>query len=309
MRPRSIAVLCLALSACAAPSPPAHESAIRFAHLGSADGDPEGFAALRDAFRTTNPGYDVAWHPRLTSLAPTEAPRVVFIQSSGAATVGTTESELALGDIVLVRPGEELRCTIGPSAVVFTTPDPLPNELPDVIRPDWDPRITDTPGGCAEETGAYRRILLTWLEEKGPYVYHSLNAHRVRIVDSFSHYHPAEGGFDEIYLVQMAPAGARVVTSEAVARIEESPSVTREEAATLLDEHPLAVGDLVYMPRGTMHRGVGSALIQVISVPGFMPNCEVGIDHHLRAIVERLGLEGDDALPYHKAASRNAVVK
>ena len=73
-----------------------------------------------------------------------------------------------------------------------------------MIRPDWDPNITDIPGGCATETNAYRRILLTWKQEVGQYLYHALNAHRVRIMDSFSHYHPVEGGFDEFYLVQMA---------------------------------------------------------------------------------------------------------
>ena len=78
---------------------------------------------------------------------------------------------------------------------------------------------------------------------------------------------------------------------------------------TLLDVHPLAVGDLVYLPRGTMHRGLGGVLAQVITAPGFKPGAEIGVDHHLFAINERLGLVGDDALPLHAANARQAVVK
>ena len=40
------------------------------------------------------------------------------------------------------------------------------------------------------------------------------------------------------------------------------------------------------------------------------PLCaEVGVDHHLRAIAERFGLEGGTLLPFHEAASSRAVVK
>ena len=290
--------------------------AIHVAHLGRAGGDAGGFEELRRAFVESNPGYDVAWHPALDLLDPCLDPRVLFVQSGegGGAIFGPgagpeIPSELAVGDLVLLHPGEGLRCYRPMGVLVFTTPDPLPPDLPGYIRPDRDPSITDTPGGCAEEEGAYRRILLTWLPEKGPYVYHSLNAHRVRITDSFSHYHPLEGGFDEFYLVQMVQPGARLLTSEQVAAIEDPESVTREHARHLLDEHPLEVGDLVFMPRGTMHRGLGGVLAQVISVPGFLPDCEVGVDHHLRAIDERLGLEGSDALPYHEPASDEPVIR
>ena len=82
-----------------------------------------------------------------------------------------------------------------------------------------------------------------------------------------------------------------------------------EEAASLLVERPLAVGDLVYLPRGVVHRGIGGALVMVITVPGFVPGAEIGVDHHLRAIDERLGLEGDAALPFNAAASKGPVVR
>ncbi|MEW6071168.1 MAG: hypothetical protein AB1726_01055 [Planctomycetota bacterium] len=317
MRAPSIAALLLAVAAASCLPAPAREGpCIRVAHLGRPGGDPAGFAALRQAFAAANPGYDVTWHPALELLPPAATARVAFLQAGAGegvlhtpATGASETTALSIGDIVLLRPGQELRGTDGMAALVFMTPVPLPAELPGVVRPDWDPLVTDTPGGCAEEEGAYRRILLTWLARNGPYVYRGLNAHRVRIADSFSHYHPAAGGFDELYLVQMAPPGARVLTSEQVARIEDPATVTPEEAAKLLQERSLAAGDLVYMPRGTMHRGLGGALVQVISVPGFRPNCEVGLDHHLRAIDDRLGLEGSAALPYHEAASSAAVVK
>ena len=177
-----------------------------------------------------------------------------------------------------------------------------------MVRPDWDPKITDTPGRCAAEGDAYRRILLTWTPEVGPYVLHQLNAHRVRIKDSFSHYHPVDGGFDEFYLVQQAPAGARLLTATDVAAIE-SRKVTDAEAATLIQSRDLHVGDLVYLPRGTVHRGLGGALVQVISVPGFVPRSEIGVDHHLWAINRALGLEGARALPFHVVAARTQVVK
>ncbi len=306
---RFIPALVIAMTASCSPATRATGPAVRIAHLGR-PGAAADLARIRAAFAHGNPGYELDYAPELDGLAADGRPRIAFVQSgAGAATVAGESTELAMGDIVLLRPGESLADDGRHSAVVFTVTDPLPPSLPTFIRPDWDPAITDTPGGCAEETGAYRRILLTWLDTVGPYVYHGLNAHRVRIVDSFSHYHPVEGGFDELYLVQMALPGAKLYTSERTESIENPDSVTRAEAATLLDEHPLAVGDLVYLPRGTVHRGFGGALVQVITVPGFRPGAEIGVDHLLREINERLGLTGDAALPFHAAAAGERVVK
>lgn len=286
---------------------------VELAHLGQGGGS--NLEPLRTAFRARNPGYDVAWHHALDSYSASEATAVFFIQSGtgkGAATGPAREarqSELAVGDIVLLRPGETLSADGDLAAVRFDVPEPPGDDLPTFIRPDWDPNITDTPGGCATEAGAYRRILITWLGKNGPYLYHALNAHRVRITDSFSHYHPVENGFDEIYLVQMAGPEARLVVSEKVDLIESPQTITEEEAAGLLEVMPLQTGDLVFMPRGTMHRGMGNVLAQVISVPGFVPETEIGVDHHLKAINERLGLAGERALPYHAAAAAAPVVK
>lgn len=288
----------------------------RVAHLGATGGDAEGMAALRAAFVERNRGYDLELIDPLEHLEPSATARVAFVQRgegegtlSEAGDGASTTSGLAVGDLVFVRAGEELRVAGGIAALVFHVPLGPPADLPGFVRPDWDSRITDQPGGCAEETGAYRRILLTWKREVGPYVYRALNAHRVRISDSFTHYHPIDGGFDEFYLVQMVQQNARLLTSDQVARIEDPSSVSGAQVAELLRSTSLSTGDLVYLPRGTIHRGLGGVLAQIITVPGFRPGAEVGVDHHLRAIAERFGLEGNTLLPFHEAASSRAVVK
>lgn len=265
----------------------------------------ESFQALRTAFVGNNPNYDLHYHSEVRSLAPVPSDRVVFVQGPE----GRTE-EPGVGDILLLRSGEAWgsRDESALNLLAFSLPEPLPEELPQIIRPDWDPKIADTPGGCATEGDAYRRILLTWKPEVGPYILHSLNAHRVRINDSFSHYHPVDGGFDEFYLVQEAPKGARLLTSNDVPAIE-AHSVGSTEVEDLIQSRELHVGDLIYMPRGTMHRGLGGALVQVISVPGFVPRAEIGLDHHLAAINQKLGLMEDEALPCHAKATDRAVVK
>jgi hypothetical protein len=293
-----VCALSLLLAGCAVPA--VRTAAIQVAQLGP---EAHGFAPLRAAFVAANPGYDLAWHPHCRALPAAPSSRVLFVQGPAARTSAPT-----VGDVLLLRAGESWSLDDDLDLLAFTLPGALPADLPAVIRPDWDPRITDTPGGCADETTAYRRILLTWQPANGPYVLHALNAHRVRIADSFSHYHPVDGGFDEFYLVQQAPPGAQLLTSEQVAAIE-SRSVARDAARDLVQTRPLRANDLVYLPRGTMHRGLGGAVVQVISVPGFVPNAEIGLDHHLSAINRQLGLAGEAALPLHAEAARTAVVK
>lgn len=289
---------------------------------GQGDAGRPGFRALRDAFVNNNPGYDLAFHAGVRALVPAACDRVVFVQDPdsqgdirflppmGHMPPDDEHYPFACGDLLLLRAGQPWRSPVGACVdlLAFSLPRPLPAGLPPFVQPDWDPKITDTPGGCATEGDAYRRILLTWKPEVGPYIMHQLNAHRVRINDSFSHYHPVATGFDEFYLVQQAPPGARLLTSDHTAAIE-SRKVDADMASTLLESRALQVGDLVYMPRGTVHRGLGGALVQVISVPGFVPKSEVGVDHHLWAINRKLGLRGDDAIPFHLVAARTAVVK
>jgi hypothetical protein len=276
------------------------------------------FARIRKSFEAANPGYAMAFQTAAAEIVADESSRLVFVQApieeepasaeihsaSGAAAI-----ELHVGDIAVLRPGERLTSEPAIAALVFDVPDAPGNGVPAAIRPDWDPDITDVPGGCATETGAYRRILLTWLTDNGPYTFHGLNAHRVRITDSFTHYHPVDTGFDEFYLVQMSNDEDKLLTSYHAEDIESPESMTPELAEQLFDVHDVRAGDLIYLPRGVIHRGLGGVLAQVITVPGFRPGAEIGVDHHLLAINERLGLEGDEALPYNVEASTEAVVR
>lgn len=288
---------------------------VLIARLGRASGDADGLAALREIFQQRNAGYDIEYIAAHSHVPAAPASRIVFVQEASAgqttfpAMVDDLHSETGGGDIILLRPGQTLDTKGAIDFLIFTIPSDLPADLPTFIRPDWDDRITDTPGGCATETGAYRRILLTWLEKNGPYILHALNAHRVRIADSFTHYHPLEGGFDEFYFVQMVQPGARLIVSRHTSAIEERAGITSEHTEALLEEIELAVGDLIYIPRGIIHRGVGGVLAQVITIPGFRPGAEIGVDHHLRAINESLGLTGDAALPYNREASTTAVIR
>lgn len=282
---------------------------MQIAHL--SDGDEKGLKAIRNAFVKANPGYDLDYVSETKNLAAAKKERVLFVQAGGGtATLNSgNSSKFSIGDIILLKEGESLEMDSTCSLLVFTVPEKAPTTIPSFVRPDWDENITDTPGGCATETNAYRRILLTWLDKVGPYQFHAINAHRVRIMDSFSHYHPLNGGFDEFYLVQMAQPKAKIITSNKVDRIENPNSVTKTEAKDLLKTTALKVGDLVYLPRGLMHRGLDGVLAQVITVPGFIPKSEIGVDHHLKAINDKFGLEGKKQLPYNKKASTKVVVK
>ena len=285
------------------------EKGIAIAHL--TKGDKAGLATIRKAFIANNPGYDLTYQGKTKAIQTATQNLVAFIQKgAGTATLNTGQSsKFSVGDIILLKKGESLTTDSLFSSLNFIVPDTPPANIPSFVRPDWDENITDTPGGCATETNAYRRILLTWKDKVGPYLFHSLNAHRVRIMDSFSHYHPKKGGFDEFYLVQMVQKNARIITSNQVNLIENPMNITKAQSRNLIQSTPLQVGDLIYLPRGVMHRGLGGVLAQVITVPGFIPQSEIGVDHHLKAINERLVLTGFAALPYNEGASAKAVVK
>lgn len=263
------------------------------------------FEKIRAAFAATNSGYDLRWAPKFErESVPDGQSRAIFVQSrteDAAIKIGDRRSRVSVGDIVIVRGGETATAEGAVGALVFTVPTTLETEAaPSFVRPDEDPKITDEPGGCAEETGAYRRILLTWQKHNGPYNWQALNAHRVRIMDSFTHYHPVEGGFDEFYLVQMVQPGARILTSARAADLEAG-KINKGDVDSLFASTELAVGDLVYLPRGVIHRGLGGVLAQVITVPGFRPGAELAVDHLLAALNQRLELEGGKALPVHRS--------
>jgi hypothetical protein len=291
---------------CAA-TPPTVADGVLVASLG----DGTGFDQLRAALFRSNPGYSVDHMAAVDALDAADVHRVAFVQRGS--TPVTVLGEMPVGDDVEVgaalalRPLERAEFASPIDLVVFTVPQPLGLDVPTFLRPDFDPRIDDQRGGCATEDKPYRRLLLTWRPENGPYVFHGLNAHRVRIVDSFTHYHPVEGGFDELYLVQATKPGARLITSDRLDRIESPATVGRDEAATLLREYPLAEGDLIFIPRGVVHRGIGGAIVMVITIPGFRPGAEIGVDHHLRAIAERCGEEC--GVSFNVGASAGPVVR
>lgn len=316
---RAVATTCLMLlGACATMpvAPHAQDGRPLVAHLG-AGGEDDNFRSLAAAFRRANPGHAIHWAPQCNRLDPLDVQRIAFVQRGRSRALLLTapgkapgaSGEAGVGDLLLVRPGATLVLASPLDLLVFELPREPEPFVPALLRPDDDPRIVSEPGGCATESAAYRRLVLTWRGKPGPYAFEGLNAHRVRITDSFTHYHPAQGGFDELYLVQAASPGARVLTSTRVDRIEQPLTVTRDEVATLLVDTPVRAGDLVLLPRTMAHRGLGGILAHVITVPGFVPGAEIGIDHHLRAVNENLGLEGADALPLHHPAAHGPVVR
>jgi len=265
-----------------------------------------GTNAIRDAFVARNPGYDLAFLRQTNDVKASSEQRVAFLQTGGGtAILGDEKSKISVGDIIMIPPNTGMTIDSLVDLLVFTSPDKPSDSIPNFIRPDWDPNITDVPGGCATETNAYRRILLTWLGKVGKYLYKSINAHRVRITDSFTHYHPKDGGFDEFYLVQMVLPDATIITSHKLDLVENHDKLDKESATDLLDQTKLKVGDLVYLPRTVIHRGIGGVLAQVITVPGFVPKAEIGVDHHLKKINEKF----DVALPYNALASDEPMIK
>ena len=288
------------------------QSSLFVAHLARTEGDPRGLAALSAEFAVRNPGYSVSNVMEGLEIAAAPTARALFMthgEAQAEISSGLQTSAVCAGDLLWLRAGEALALDAPCELLCFEVPGELPAELPSFIRPDHDPLITDTPGGCAEEERAYRRILVTWLAESGPYTFDGLNAHRVRMWNSFSHYHPPEGGFDELYIVEDVAEGGKIYTSDQRVSIEASGEVSAESAGQLIQTLIPERGDLIYIPRGTIHRAVGGVLAQVVTVPGFKPGFEIGVDHHLRSINERLGLEGVKALPFQESAADGPLIK
>jgi hypothetical protein len=121
----------------------------------------------------------------------------------------------------------------------------------------------------------------------------------VRIDDSFSHYHPVDGGFDEFYLVQEAPEGAVLLASRRTSDLL-SDSVREGEVDKVLERIPLQAGQLIMIPRGVTHRGLGGAVVQVLAIPGFKPGQEIAMDEAIGRVNGRFALTGGRALPVHE---------
>lgn len=273
--------------------------------------DTDKYSTIQKTFQKNNPGYNLQFQPQINALEARTNQRILFVQKGGGtAQLNNQErSKISVGDIILLDPNTTLSIDSLVDLVIFTTPESPADIIPHFVRPDWDMNITDIPGGCATETNAYRRILLTWLGHVGKYLYKSLNAHRVRITDSFTHYHPKNHGFDEFYLVQMVQPGAAIITGNRHDLIENPDLIDKAIAKNLLQKTELQVGDLIYLPRGVVHRGIGGVLAQVITVPGFIPGAEIGVDHHLKRINENLKLSANDRLPYNALAADTVMIK
>ena len=257
------------------------------------------FLQLQKQFEGANPGHAISWSPKCREFQAMQT-TVAFVQTgAGTVSINKIKSDFSVGDLYCLSKGKRIQFQPAAGILFFTFPKPFAKKPPPIIRPDWDENITDIPGGCATEGDAYRRILLTWQKKNGPYISHQINAHRVRIHDSFTHYHPKVGGFDEFYLVQEAPPGARLIVSENLASILNPKGLTAKLIPKLLREIPLKVNQLVYLPRGTIHRGVGGAVVQVITTPGFIPGAEISVDKNLAAINKQFGLKGNETLPIH----------
>ncbi len=269
-----------------------------------------GLDALARSFAERNPGSSIDFLPGATFLEASDAHRVAFVQRGdcraevgGRGSLETTP--LRVGDLLALKPGGEVVLDRPVDLVVFTIAEPLASTVPSVIRPDFDPALTDSPGGCATDPGAYRRLLLTWDPQRGPYVNRGFNCHRVRIDDSFTHYHPVDGGWDEIYLVQEAPAGAELLVCRDTARLDreqldsEGARLGEDDLDGLFESIPLRAGSLVLLPRGLAHRGLGGAVVQVIAVPGFKPGYEIPLDRSIQRLNGRFALTGGRRLPLH----------
>jgi hypothetical protein len=264
------------------------------------DDSAAGFAELKGLFEHRNAGHQMRWMSAAAKYECT-GPTVVFVQGgAGKVRLPRQSSEYSVGDILCLKVGQSANFDPPADLLVFHLPKPIADGLPSLIRPDWDENITDTPGGCATEGDAYRRICLTWQGKNGPYLCHQINAHRVRIHDSFTHYHPVKGGFDEFYLVQEAPPGARLLVSENLNVILDPHGLTAAKAVNLMREIPLHQNDLIYLPRGVVHRGLGGAVVQVITIPGFVPGAEIPVDAEIQGINRQLKLNDAQALPFHR---------
>lgn len=265
-----------------------------------------GLAPIVSALGVNAVGYGLEWWAE--SLDGRDAPRIVFVQEgAGTGTIAAFNCNLTRGDVCVLAAGATLEAR-GISGLSISLPrETEVAHLPPFLRPDQDEIFTDQPGGCAEEERAYRRILLTWDEANGPFVLHALNCHRVRMWNSLSHYHDPIGGFDEFYLVQGVESGAEIRSGPADPITSEQ-AADAEGAGRLLQCFTPQVGDLIHIPRGTVHRATGGVLAQVITIPGFIPGAEIGVDHHLRRICERLGL-APGVLPFSVASSDGPVVR
>ena len=141
-----------------------------------------GLDALARSFAERNPGSSIDFLP---AARPTRRRRPSGgVRPAGPAGRGRwcgslETTPLRVGDLLPLKPGGRWSST-GPSISSCSIAEPLASTVPSVIRPDFDPALTDSPGGCATDPGACRAPPHLG-PAAGPYVNRGFNCRRVRI--------------------------------------------------------------------------------------------------------------------------------
>jgi len=196
------------------------------------------------------------------------------------------------GDLVFLRENQRLSTESSIQVLELRMSSPLPSGLPTFVG---FAETTHQDGGASSGWETRRIDVLDWQPGEVP-AYGDLNVKLVQVDDAPTHYHPEEGGFDEIVFVCEAEPGAGVLLSTEREAIE-ARNVERGDVPTLFRPLALSAGDVLFVPRGLVHRPRGRSSAVVIALPGFVPGGEVRLDDDLRAINATLNLEGDAALP------------
>jgi len=259
-------------------------------------GAPRNWARLCRAVEVAHPGIR-ARHVALSRTGADKRPRLLLVtQGSGPVGVQRRSTRVARvvgpGDLVFLREGQVLSTESPIQALELRMSSPLPTGLPTFIG-FAESTHPDSEASSGKEP--LRVDVLDWQPGGAP-AYADLNVKLVQLDDAPTHYHPEEGGFDEVVFVRDAEPGAGVLLSTKREAIE-TRTVERAEVSTLLRPIALTAGDVLFVPRGLVHRPRGRSSVVVIALPGFVPGGEVRLDDDLRAINAALELEGDAALP------------
>ncbi|MEL6654755.1 MAG: hypothetical protein AAFQ87_28520, partial [Bacteroidota bacterium] len=138
-----------------------------------------------------------------------------------------------------------------------------------------------------------------------------ISSHSFEASDSISQYHPFEGGCDLFFFVKEASPRAEILSSSAARRemIERTDQIDYQIVSQLIRRQSLSAGQLLYVPRGVMYRFLGQSQLVRIAIPELMPGQTIGLDHRIKVINDTYRLSGDQALPFHFAASHRPLIK
>ena len=114
-----------------------------------------GFERLAEVYAARNPGSSMVFLPQAGACSTSDGHRVVFIQRGETTGIIETrngrriESPLRVGDLLALRPGDDARFESPVDLLAFTIAEPLAPTVPSVVRPDFDPALTDRPGAVS----------------------------------------------------------------------------------------------------------------------------------------------------------------